>query len=51
MQYDVIVIGSGPAGLAFARSLADTPLQVALLDQQPLDALAAPPVDGRDIAR
>jgi len=50
MHYDVIVIGAGPAGLAFARSLADTQLRVALLDRQPLDDLAKPAVDGRDIA-
>jgi len=50
MQYDVIVIGAGPAGLALTRSLADARLRVALLDKQPLDALVAPPVDGRDIA-
>jgi 2-polyprenyl-6-methoxyphenol hydroxylase-like FAD-dependent oxidoreductase len=50
MQYDVIVMAAGPAGLSFARSLAGTLLRVALPDKQPLDALAALSVDGRDIA-
>lgn len=50
MHYDVAVIGAGPAGLAFARSLADTGLRIALIDKQPLEELADPAIDGRDIA-
>lgn len=50
MQYDIAVIGAGPAGLAFARLLADTGLRIVLLDRQPLEAIASPAVDGRDIA-
>jgi thioredoxin reductase len=29
MIYDIIIIGAGPAGLSFARSLADTGLRIA----------------------
>lgn len=50
MDYDIIVVGAGPAGLALARALADTDLSVALVDQQPEQRLATPSIDGRDIA-
>ncbi|MDR3450534.1 MAG: 5-demethoxyubiquinol-8 5-hydroxylase UbiM [Alphaproteobacteria bacterium] len=49
-SYDVIVIGAGPAGLSFARDLADTGLRICILEKQPASVLAAPPLDGRDIA-
>lgn len=47
---DVAIIGAGPAGLSFALSLAKTGLRIVLLDQQPLDRIAKPQLDGRDIA-
>jgi len=47
---DVAIIGAGPAGLSFALSLAKTGLKIVLLDQQPLDRIAKPQLDGRDIA-
>lgn len=47
---DVVVVGAGPAGLCFARSLADSGLSVTLVEQQPLAALAQPAFDGREIA-
>lgn len=50
MFFDVIVVGGGPVGLAFARSLAGTGLRLALVERQPLSALAAPASDGREIA-
>ena len=40
MQVDVAVIGAGPAGLCFARSLADSGLSVALVEPQSRQALA-----------
>lgn len=50
MHFDIVVIGAGPAGLAFARSLADSGLRIALVDQQSPEDLSNPAVDGRDIA-
>lgn len=50
MKYDIVIIGAGPAGLSFARSLADTPLKVLLVERSSLDTLRQPPEDGREIA-
>ncbi|QJU60137.1 5-demethoxyubiquinol-8 5-hydroxylase UbiM [Sphingomonas sp. AP4-R1] len=50
MSFDVIVVGGGPVGLAFARSLAGKGLRLALVERQPLTALAEPASDGREIA-
>lgn len=47
---DVAVIGAGPAGLSFARSLAGSGLSVALIEQQDRQRLADPAFDGREIA-
>ena len=50
MQHDVIIIGAGPAGLSFARSLADTGLNIVLIEKSSRKTLANPPYDGREIA-
>ena len=50
IECDVTVIGAGPAGLSFARSLANTGLNIILVEKLPAKALAVPPMDGRDIA-
>jgi ubiquinone biosynthesis UbiH/UbiF/VisC/COQ6 family hydroxylase len=50
MQFDIVVVGAGPAGLAFAASLAGSGLRLALIEKQPEAALADPPFDGREIA-
>ena len=50
MNYDIAIVGAGPAGLSFARSLADTGLRIAVVDRQSELALAEPEFDGRDIA-
>ena len=51
MQHvDIAIVGAGPVGLAFARSLADSGLSLALIEQQPRQALAEPAFDGREIA-
>ena len=50
MTYDIIIAGGGPAGLSFARALANSGLNIALVEQQRTEALADPPYDGREIA-
>ncbi len=50
MTYDIIIVGAGPAGLSFARSLANSGLRIALIEKQTKQQLAAPEFDGRDIA-
>ncbi|MGB1109517.1 MAG: 5-demethoxyubiquinol-8 5-hydroxylase UbiM [Gammaproteobacteria bacterium] len=50
MSYDVAIVGAGPAGLAFVRSLEGSGLRVASIDQLSKATLEHPPVDGRDIA-
>jgi len=49
-KVDVVVVGAGPAGLSLARSLAGSGLSLALVEPQPLAALAEPAFDGREIA-
>lgn len=49
-QVDIAIVGAGPVGLAFARSLAGSGLSLALIEQQPRQALAEPGFDGREIA-
>ena len=48
--YDILIIGAGPAGLSFARSLADLPLKVVVVERSSQSTLADPPEDGREIA-
>lgn len=48
--YDIIIVGAGPAGLCFARALAGTGLNIALIEKLSEQVLADPPMDGRDIA-
>jgi ubiquinone biosynthesis UbiH/UbiF/VisC/COQ6 family hydroxylase len=50
MNYDVIIIGAGPAGLSFARTLKETNLKIALIERSSLDELKDPKEDGREIA-
>ena len=50
MKHDIIIIGAGPAGLSFAREMAETGLNIVLLEKQPESVLANPPYDGREIA-
>lgn len=47
---DVAIVGAGPAGLSFALCLAESGLNVTVIDQQSLDTIADPAMDGRDIA-
>lgn len=47
---DVLIVGAGPAGLAFAIALAQAGIASSVLEQAPLASLVDPPEDGRDIA-
>lgn len=47
---DIVVVGAGPAGLSFVRSLAGSGLSVAVVEQQKAQVLADPAFDGREIA-
>ncbi|MDP2262351.1 MAG: 5-demethoxyubiquinol-8 5-hydroxylase UbiM [Hydrogenophaga sp.] len=50
MDFDLIIVGAGPAGLCLARALRDSGLRLALVEQQTAAALQAPAFDGREIA-
>lgn len=50
MDYDIAIIGAGPAGLSFACSLRHSGLTVAVIEKLSGNDLADPPIDGRDIA-
>jgi len=47
---DVLIIGAGPAGLSMACALADVGIRSCVLEAAPLDSLADPAEDGREIA-
>ena len=49
-SYDVTIVGAGPAGRCFARTLSKRGLSVALLEKQSRTVLENPAIDGRDIA-
>jgi ubiquinone biosynthesis UbiH/UbiF/VisC/COQ6 family hydroxylase len=49
-DFDLMVIGAGPAGLALARALSGDGLAIALIERQPRSVLESPPFDGREIA-
>jgi ubiquinone biosynthesis UbiH/UbiF/VisC/COQ6 family hydroxylase len=50
MNYDIVIVGSGPAGLSLASSLAKTDLKVLILEKQSLENIENPKADGREIA-
>ncbi|UNU73818.1 5-demethoxyubiquinol-8 5-hydroxylase UbiM [Moraxella nasovis] len=47
---DIIVIGAGPAGLAFACQFKNSDLRITVLEKAPLESIAHPAYDGREIA-
>ena len=49
-EWDIVIAGAGPVGLALAASLAGAGMRIALVDPQPAAALADPADDGREIA-
>lgn len=49
-SFDILIVGGGPAGLAFASAVSGQGLSIAVIDPAPREALAAPRYDGREIA-
>lgn len=47
---DIVVVGAGPAGLAFCRSLVQSPVSIIVIEKQAQEQIAHPPFDGREIA-
>lgn len=47
---DIIVVGAGPAGLAFARFFLGSDIRLRVIDKAPIAALQNPAYDGREIA-
>ncbi len=50
MKADIVIIGAGPAGLSFAKSLEKTGLKIVVVEKQSDAQLANPEYDGREIA-
>ena len=48
--FDIVVVGAGPAGIAFACGFADTKIKIAIIDKLPKAAISSPKIDGREIA-
>ncbi|USZ14286.1 5-demethoxyubiquinol-8 5-hydroxylase UbiM [Moraxella sp. FZFQ2102] len=47
---DIIIVGAGPAGLAFARFFKGSELKITIIEKAPLTAIENPAYDGREIA-
>ena len=47
---DIVVVGAGPAGLSFARTLVDSDLRITIVEKSPLESISNPAYDGREIA-
>ena len=50
MKNKVIIIGAGPAGLSLACSLADTDIEITIIEKKSTKHLSSPSYDGREIA-
>ena len=48
--FDIVVVGAGPTGIAFACGFAETNVRVAIVDKLPREVIANPKIDGREIA-
>ena len=49
-EYDVIIVGAGPAGLSFACSLIHLNLKVLVVDKSDKESISNPKPDGRETA-
>lgn len=50
MQFDLLIIGAGPAGLSLALGLRDQGLKIGIIERQSRAEIATPKFDGREIA-
>ncbi len=50
MLYDIVIVGGGPVGLAFAASLRASRLKILLVEKSSLDIISNAKDDGREIA-
>ena len=47
--FDIVVVGAGSIGIAFACGFAGTNIRVAIVDKLPKEVIANPKMDGREI--
>lgn len=50
MNYDIVIVGAGPVGLAFAASMIKSKLKIALIDKAAKESISKPKEDGREVA-
>ncbi len=50
MDSDIIIVGGGPAGLAFARQFKGSSLKITVIEKASEETLSNPAYDGREIA-
>jgi len=50
INFDIVVIGAGPTGIAFACGFADSKIKVAIVDKLSEKIISNPKIDGREIA-
>ena len=48
--FDIVVVGAGPMGIAFACGFAETNIKIAIIDKLPREVITNPKIDGREIA-
>ena len=48
--FDIVIVGAGPAGIAFACGFADTNIKIAIVDKLTKNHISNPKIDGREIA-
>jgi len=49
-KFDIVIVGGGPAGIAFACGFADSKMKLAIVDKLSKKTITNPKVDGREIA-
>ncbi len=45
LVFDIVVVGAGPTGIAFACGFAETNIRVAIVDKLPREVVANPKID------